>query len=68
LADNDCNGTGGNDVQCTNDGFDAGFGGIDDINFIDIIEQGNAASLAGDVSSVQLNDAAVDQGSSSKYM
>ena len=22
LADNDCNGTGGNAVQCTNDGFD----------------------------------------------
>ena len=61
LADNDCNGTGGNDVQCTNDGFDDGFD-IDDFNFIDSIEQGNAASLAGDVSSVQLNDAAIDQG------
>ena len=35
LADNDCNGTGGNDVQCTNDGFDDGFGGIDDFNFIE---------------------------------
>ena len=64
LADNDCNGTGGNDVQCTNDGFDLGFGGIDDINFIGIIQQGNSATLAGDVSSVQLNDAAIDQGGS----
>ncbi|HTH23422.1 MAG TPA: hypothetical protein VL854_14475, partial [Nitrososphaeraceae archaeon] len=62
LADNDCNGTGGNDVHCTNDGFDLGFGGIDDFNFIDIVEQGNSASLTGDVSSVQLNDAGIDQG------
>ena len=34
LADNDCNGTGGNDVQCTNDGFDDDFD-IDDFNFIE---------------------------------
>ena len=51
LADNDCNGTGGNDVQCTNDGFIHPILDIDDFNFIDSIEQGNAASLAGDVSS-----------------
>ena len=62
LADNDCNGTGGNSVQCTNDGFIHPILDIDDFNFIDSIEQGNAASLADDVSSVQLNDAAVDQG------
>ena len=34
LADNDCNGTGGNDVQCTNDGF-TNFDVIDDFNFIE---------------------------------
>ena len=64
LADNDCNGTGGNDVQCTNDGFDAGFGGIDDFNFIQEIDQFNVATLAGDVSADQVNDLTLGQGGS----
>ena len=44
LADNDCNGTGGNDVKCTNDGFNPPFLEIDDFNFIDIIGQGNSVT------------------------
>ena len=54
LAENDCNGTGGNDVICTNDGDD-------DVNDIGIIDQFNTATLAGDVSSEQINDVSVAQ-------
>ena len=61
LADNDCNGTGGNVVQCTNDGF-TDFDDIDDFNFISSIDQFNSATLSGDVSSVQINDLAIAQG------
>ena len=54
LADNDCNGTGGNLVICFNDGdFD--------FNSVDFIEQSNGADLFGDVSSTQINDIAVGQ-------
>ena len=60
LADNDCNGTGGNVVQCTNDGF-TNFDVIDDFNFIDSIDQFNSATLSGDVSSDQINDLAIAQ-------
>ena len=60
LADNDCNGTGGNAAICSNDGFDVIF--INDFNFIDSIGQFNSATLSGDVSSEQLNDAAISQG------
>ena len=42
LAENDCNGTGGNDVTCTNDGFSDV--DIDDFNFIAEINQFNSAT------------------------
>ena len=61
LADNDCNGTGGNGVQCTNDGF-TNFDFIDDFNFISSIDQFNSGTLSGDVSSDQINDLAIAQG------
>src|SRR4030095_7965362 len=60
IAENDCNGTGGNDVQCANDGFDNGVD-ISDFNFIREIDQTNLATLAGDVSSEQINDLSIDQ-------
>ena len=60
LTENDCNGTGGNNVECINDGFNNGIDFID-FNFIANIEQFNEANLDGDVSSVQLNDVVIDQ-------
>ena len=60
MADNDCNCTGGNAAICSNDGFDLIF--INDFNFIDSIGQFNSVTLSGDVSSEQLNDAAISQG------
>ena len=60
LTENDCNGTGGNDVQCTNDGFEDGID-IFDFNFIAEIDQFNDAILTGDVSSAQVNDVALAQ-------
>ena len=60
LTENDCNGTGGNDVECTNEGFDDGID-IFDFNFIAEIDQFNSADLAGDVSSEQINDLAIGQ-------
>ena len=63
LADNDCNGTGGNDVTCTNDGFYDGVD-IDDFNFITDIDQVNLATLGGDVSADQVNDLTIGQGGS----
>ena len=59
-AENDCNGTGGNEVTCTNDGFND-LVEIDDFNFIASIDQFNSGTLSGDISSVQLNDLAIDQ-------
>ena len=63
LADNDCNGTGGNDVTCTNDGFSDGVD-IEDFNFITDIDQVNSATLGGDVSADQVNDLTLGQGGS----
>ncbi|HTH21049.1 MAG TPA: hypothetical protein VL854_02425, partial [Nitrososphaeraceae archaeon] len=60
LTENDCNGTGGNDAQCNNDGFEDGID-IDDFNFIEDIEQFNEATLAGDVSSEQTSDLVIGQ-------
>ena len=60
LTENDCNGTGGNDVECTNEGFEDGVD-IFDFNFIAEIDQFNSAELAGDVSSEQINDLSIGQ-------
>src|SRR4030095_7949514 len=61
TANNDCNGTGGNDVSCTNDGFDDGVD-VDDFNFIAGINQSNGGAMAGNAD--QLNDLTLGQSGS----